>query len=118
MSISEELNGRHIDVIVSNEANGKEESNQLEVPLIISNGSVLLERSKSKSDGNISEESKFGPSNGVKFAIRKSRSIAGSIDCETHQGEVARRRKQKLTGIMRGFQLDKLEKNGLIFTER
>ena len=49
MSISEGLDGRHIDVIVSNEADGKEESNQLEVPLIISNGSVLLERSKSKS---------------------------------------------------------------------
>ena len=46
MSISEGLDGRHIDVIASNEADGKEESNQLEVPLI-SNGSMLLERSKS-----------------------------------------------------------------------
>ena len=57
MSISEGLDGIHIDVIVSNEAeaDGKEESNQLEVPLI-SNGSMLLERSKSKSDGNIGKE--------------------------------------------------------------
>ena len=55
MSISEGLDGRHIDVIASNEADGKEELNQLEVPLI-SNGSMLLERSKSKSDGNIGEE--------------------------------------------------------------
>ena len=46
MFISEGLDGRHIDVIASNEADGKEESNQLEVPLI-SNGSMLLERSKS-----------------------------------------------------------------------
>ena len=49
-------------MIASNEADGKEELNQLEIPLI-SNGSMLLERSKSKSDGNIGEESKFGPSN-------------------------------------------------------
>ena len=42
MSISEGLDGRHIDVIASNEADGKEESNQLEVPLI-SNGNMLLE---------------------------------------------------------------------------
>ena len=57
MSISEGLDGIHIDVIASNEAeaDGKEESNQLEVPLI-SNGSMLLERSKSKSDGNIGKE--------------------------------------------------------------
>ena len=60
--ISEGLDGRHIDMIASNETDGKEESNQLEIPLI-SNGSMLLERSKSKSDGNIGEESKFGPSN-------------------------------------------------------
>ena len=48
MSIGEELEGRHIDVIASNETDGKEESNQFEVPLMISNGSMLLERSKSK----------------------------------------------------------------------
>ena len=78
MSISEGLEGRHIDVIESNEADGKEESNQLEVPLIISNGSVLLERSKSKSDGNIGEKSKVEPSNEVQFAGMKSRSVAGS----------------------------------------
>ena len=47
MYISEGLDGRHIDVIASNEADGKRESNQLEVPLMISNGSMLLERSKS-----------------------------------------------------------------------
>ena len=35
MSISEGLDGKHIDVIASNEAGGKEESNQLEVPLVI-----------------------------------------------------------------------------------
>ena len=47
MSISEGLYGKHIDVIASNEGDGKEELNQLQVPLIISNGSVLLERRKS-----------------------------------------------------------------------
>ena len=82
MSISEGLDGRHIDVIASNEADGKEESNQFEV--LISNGSMLLERNKSKSDGNIGEESRFGPSNEVHFAGIKSRSVAGSIDCEVH----------------------------------
>ena len=56
MSIGEGLDGRHIDVIASNEADGKEESNQLEVPLIL-NGSMLLERNKSKSDANIVGES-------------------------------------------------------------
>ena len=45
MSIGEGLDGRHTDVIASNEADGKEESNQLEVPLV-SNGSMMLERSK------------------------------------------------------------------------
>ena len=45
MSIGEGLDGTHIDVIASNEADGKEESNQLEVPLI-SNGSIMLERGK------------------------------------------------------------------------
>ena len=78
MSISEGLEVRHLDVIESNEADWKEESNQLEVPLIISNGSVLLERSKSKSDGNIGEESKVEPSNEAQFAGMKSRSVAGS----------------------------------------
>ena len=68
MSISEGLNGRHIDVIALNEADGKEKSNQFEVPLMISNGSILLERSKSESDGNIGEESKFGPS--MKFSLQ------------------------------------------------
>ena len=96
MSISEGLDGRHIDVIASNEADIKEESNQLEVPLI-SNGSMLLERSKSKSDGNIGEESKFGPSNEVQSLGMKSRSVAGSMDCEAHQGDAVSRRKKKLT---------------------
>ena len=96
MSISEVLDGRHIDVIASNEADAKEESNQLEVPLIISNGSMQLERSKSKSDGNIGEESKFGPSNEIQFAGMKSRPAAGRIDCEAHQGDVVSRRKKKL----------------------
>ena len=54
MSIDEGLDGRHIDVVASNEADGKEKSNQLEVPLT-SNGSMLLEISKLKSDGNIAE---------------------------------------------------------------
>ena len=84
MYISEGLDGRHIDVIASNEADGKRESNQLEVPLMISNGSMLLERSKSKSDGNIGEVSRFGQSNEVQFGGMKSRSVAGSIDCEAH----------------------------------
>ena len=109
MSISEGLDGRHIDVIASNEADGKEESNQLEVPQM-SNESMLLERSKSKSDGNIGEESKFGPSNEGQLVGIKSRSVAGSIDSEVHQRDVVSRRKKKLTEKMRGFQLDKLER--------
>ena len=68
MSISEGLDGRHIDVIASNEADGKEESNEFKVPLMISNGRMLLERSKSTFDGNIAEESKFGLSNEVQCA--------------------------------------------------
>ena len=98
-----------IDVIASNEADEKKESNQLEVPLT-SNGSMLLERSKSKSDGNIGEESKFGPSNEGQFSGMKSRSVAGSIDSEAHQGDAVNRRKKKLTEKMRGFQLDELER--------
>ena len=94
MYISKGLDGRHIDVIASNEADGKEESNQLEVPLI-SNGSMLLERSKSKSDGNIGEESKFGPSNEGQLAGMKSRSVAESIDSEAHQRDVVSRREKK-----------------------
>ena len=97
------------DVIASNEADGKKESNQLEVPLI-SNGSMLLERSKSKSDSNIGEESKFGPSNEGQFSGMKSRSVAGSIDSEACQGDAVNRRKKKLTEKMRGFQLDELER--------
>ena len=97
------------DVIASNEADGKKESNQLEVPLI-SNGSMLLERSKSKSDGNIGEESKFGLSNEGQFSGMKSRSVAGSIDSEARQGDAVNRRKKKLTEKMRGFQLDELER--------
>ena len=85
MPISVGLVRRHVDVIASNQADGKEQANQFEVPLMISNGSMLLERSKSKSDGNIGEESKFGPSNEVHFAGMKSRSVAWSIDCEVQQ---------------------------------
>ena len=105
MFIKEGLDGRHIDVITTNKADGKEKSNQLEVPLIISNGSVLLQRSKSKSDGNTGEESKFGPSNEVHFAGMKRKSFAGSIDCEAHQGdEVSRRKKliEKNEGVSVG----------------
>ena len=109
MLISEELDGRHIDVLASSEVEGKEQPNQLKVPLIKSNGSVLLEKSKSKSDGNIGEESKFGPSNEDQYAGVKSRSFAGSIDCEAHQGDAYSRRKKKLTE-MSGFQLNELEK--------
>ena len=79
------------------------------VPLIISKESVLLEKSKSKSDGNIGEESKFGSSNEVQFAGMNSRSVVGCIDCQVHQGDVSRRKK-KLTEKMRGFQLNELEK--------
>ena len=103
MSISEGLDGRHIDVIASNEADGKEESNQFKVPLMISNGSMLLERSKSKFDGNIAEESKFGLSNELQCAGMKNRSVAGSIDCEANQGDVVSRRKRKLAEKMKGF---------------
>ena len=71
---------------------------------------MLLEKSKSKSDGNIGEESKFGSSNEVQFAGMNSRSVVGCIDCEAHQGDVVSRRKKKLTEKMRGFQLNELEK--------
>ena len=107
--ICEGLDGRHIGVIASNEADGKEESNQLEVPLV-SNGSMLLERSKSKSDGNIGEESKFGPSNEGQLAGMKSRSVAGSMDSEAHQGDEVSRRNKKLTEKMWEFQLHQLER--------
>ena len=40
----------------------------------------------------------------------KSRSVAGSIDSEAHQGDVVSRRKKNLTEKMRGFQLDELER--------
>ena len=63
-SISEVFDGRHIDAIALNEADGKKESNQLKVLLIISNESMLLERIKSKSDGKIDE---------VQFTGMKSR---------------------------------------------
>ena len=109
ISISEGLDGRHIGVIASNEADGKEELNQLEVPLI-SNGSMLLERSKSKSDGNIGEESKFGPSNEGQLVGMISRSVARSIESEVHQKDVVSRRKKKLTEKMRRFELDELER--------
>ena len=95
MSISEGLDGRHVDVIASNEADGKKDSNQFEVALMISNGSMLLERSKSKSDGNIGKEPKFGPSNEGQFVGMKGRSVARSIDCEAHQGDIVSRRKKK-----------------------
>ena len=55
---------------------------------------MQLERSKSKSDGNIGEESKFEPSNEVQFTGMKSRSVPGSIGCEAHQGDVVSRRKR------------------------
>ena len=96
-------------MIASNEADGKEESNQLEVPLI-SNGSMLLERSKSKSDGNTGEESKFGPLNECQLVGMKSRSVAGNIDSEVHQRDVVSRRKENLTEKMRGLQLDEPER--------
>ena len=63
---------------------------------------MLLERSKSKSDGNIGKESKIGPSNEVQFAGMKSRSVAGSIDFEAHQ-DVISKRKKKLTKKYMGF---------------
>ena len=37
MSISEGLDVRHIDVIMPNKADGKKESNKLEIRLVISN---------------------------------------------------------------------------------
>ena len=68
MSISEGLDGTHIVLITLNKAD-----------------------IKSKSDGNIGEESKFGSPNEFQFAGMKSRSVAGSIDCEAHQGDVVSR---------------------------
>ena len=40
----------------------------------------------------------------------ESRSVAGSMDFEAHQGDVVSRRKKKLTEKMRIFQLDELER--------
>ena len=79
---------------------------------------MLLERSKSKSYGNIGEESKFGPSNEVQFVGMKSRSIAKSIDFEAHQGDVVGRRKKKLTEKWGDFSWMNLRKNGQICTGR
>ena len=45
---------------------------------MISNGSVLLERSKSKSDGNIGKETNFGPLNEVQFAGMKADQLLGA----------------------------------------
>ena len=75
---------RHIDVMASNESDAKEESNHLEVLLIMSNGNVLLGRNKSK----------FRPSNKVQFAGMKSRSVVGRICCEAHQVDVVNRKKK------------------------
>ena len=109
MSISEGLDGRHIDVIASNEADRKGEANQLEVPLIISNRSMLLERSKSRPDGNTGEESKFG--------IIKWSSVfrcEKETSCWEHRLWNSSRRcsqqKKKLTEKIKGFQLDELER--------
>ena len=55
---------------------------------------MLLDRSKSKSDGNIGKEVEFGPSNEVQSAGIKSRSVAGSIDCAVHQRDVVSRKKK------------------------
>ena len=72
---------------------------------------MLLERSKSKSDGNTGKESKFGPSNEVQFPGMKSRSAAGCMNCEARQGDVVSRRKKKLAEkLMTGLQLAELEK--------
>ena len=40
----------------------------------------------------------------------KSRSVAGSIDSEVHQGDVVSRRNKQPTEKMREFQLDELER--------
>ena len=61
----------------------------MQVPLIISNGILLLDRSKSKSSDNIGVESKIGPSNEGQFAGMEVRSVAGSI--VAHQRETVRK---------------------------
>ena len=115
LSINEGLDGRHIDVLALNETDGKEELNQLEIPLMTWNGSMLLEWSKSKSDGNIGEESKFGLSDEVQFAGMKTRSVTGSIDCKAHQGDVVSRRKKKLTEKNEGISVAWTERKRSIF---
>lgn len=86
-----------------------ERKNQINwIRLVISNKSVLLEKSKAKSDGNIDEKS--GPSNEIPFAGRKRKSVDGSIDCEVHQGDVVSMGKKKLTRKLKTSQLDELEK--------
>ena len=77
----------------------------MQVPLFISNGILLLDRSKSQSSDNIGVESKIGPSNEGQFAGTEGRSVAGSI--VAHQRDVTQQKK-KLSEKMRVFQLDQL----------
>lgn len=91
--------------MASNAVNGKQESNQLEVRLILSKRS-MLERSTSKSDGNIGDEVKFGQSEDVHFpGAAWGRSITGSIYCKAHEEDVV---KEKLE--LTEYNLDELEK--------
>lgn len=95
--------------MASNAANGNQESNQLEVRLILSKRS-MLERSTSKSDGNIGDEVKFGQSEDVHFPDAAwGRSITGSIYCKAHEEDVVKE-KLELTEQMKEYNLDELEK--------
>ena len=105
------MDGRHIDVITSSEAGGKEESNQLEVPLAISNESVLLERSKTKSDDNTGVNNQH-LNHQMKFSWQVWKADQFLVEqTVTHRGDAVSRGKKKLTEKIRGLQLDELEKS-------
>ena len=68
MSMSKRLDGRHSDVMTSNEVDENEETNQLEAPLILSNRrSKSDQKIKSKSDGNIGDKVKYGSLADIQF---------------------------------------------------
>lgn len=80
------------------------------MPLIIPNRTVL-DRSRSKSDGNKGNEAKFGRSEDIHFTVAiTGTSAASSIDCKEHEGDVVRRKPKMTEMKMREYHLEDLEK--------
>ena len=71
----------------------------------------MLDRSRSKSDGNKGYKAKFGPSEDIHFTVAIwSTSAAWSIDCKTHEGDVVRKKPKMCEMKMREYHLEELEK--------